>query len=147
MIEIKTYIDGKFYKLGRQMYPDMILPYPVSNNCYYRRVGNLTLISAAGRKFKAIVKSTYFNRNPTTNYVGVLVYYHTRLTAKGVPVATQPLDWDNVPKSVCDSLIGIGYVDDKQIKYGTVIFGEPVKKGATTVKIFELVEVNNDNTI
>lgn|SRR5574343_225667 len=138
---IKTYINGKYYTLGRQLYPNMVLPYPVSNNRYYRRAGHIIHLSTDGKKFKLAVRSTYFNKNPTNNYVGVVIYYHTKLTAKGVPAATQPLDWDNCTKGACDSLIGIGYVDDKQIKYGTVVFGEPVKKGATTVKICELVEV------
>lgn len=138
---IKTYIDGKYYTLGRQMYPDMVLPYPVSNNVYYRHSIHGTHLSAAGKKFKLTVKSTYFNRNPTTQYVGMIVIYHTKLTLKGVPSLAKQFDWDNVSKAICDSLIGIGYVDDKQIKYGTVVFGEPVKKGATTVKIFELVEI------
>lgn len=142
---IKTYINGKYYKLGRQMYPDMQLPYPVSNNRYYRRSGHIIHLSTDGKKFKLQVKSTYFNKNPTKHYVGVVIVYHTKLTSKGFPAKTRPLDWDNCTKGACDSLIGIGYVDDKQIKYGTVVFGEPVKKGAAVVKIFELVEVLNEN--
>lgn len=136
---LTTRVNGRLYKIGRRMFC-LQLPYPVSNNRYYRRSGHRMHLSEAGRAFKQEVQSTYFCKNPSKNLVAILVTYQPKVKKTGVPYK-RVLDWDNVPKCCGDSLIGICYVDDKQIKWGAVRFDDPINKGGSQVEIFELVEI------
>lgn len=109
------------------------LPYPVSTNRYWRTSRNITHISAEGKKFKRTVQSEcQWTNKPVTYSVSLTVLVHPKLTKGGEAYKTI-IDLDNCTKCVLDSLIGIAYVDDKQVKKITLEYGQPVVGGATTV--------------
>ena len=117
---------------------ELTLPYPVSTNRYWRRAGNRIILSDDGKKFKATVISEYGYLCKTTDKdVSLTIRIHAKTTKKGI-ASKSCIDIDNCTKSVLDSLIGLVYVDDKQVKKLTIEYGEPVEGGATTVKVYEI---------
>lgn len=104
------------------------LPFPVSTNTFYRNFNGRMVISKRGRDFKS--------------EVGILI--QSERGGHGVPLFGKELvslnmvlnppdrrkrDIDNFSgKSILDSLIGLVYEDDSQVRKLTVEFGE-VKKG------------------
>lgn len=101
---------------------DLALPYPPTNNTYYRHVGSRVLISAKGRQYKQRVWIAFRKALPGfTKLAG-------RLTVE--VYATMPdrrrRDLDGIPKALLDSLTGLAWVDDEQIDKLTI---ERVKVG------------------
>lgn len=140
-----TIINGIPYKRGKKLFIDMHLPYPVSNNVYYRRGVNCTYLSPQGRKFKEWVRNNYKCKNPENIYKGY-VYISLKLLPKQKKDGTQyakTYDQDNFSKGVYDSLKGIAIHDDEQVKDGRPYFGKPIKNGGVIVKIYELIPMEN----
>jgi Holliday junction resolvase RusA-like endonuclease len=109
------------------------LPYPPSVNHYWRRVGTRTLISREGRRFRARVVAALAARQikplPGPLAVEVEVY----------PPDRRRRDLDNVLKALLDALEhGGAYADDAQIVRLTLVKGESVAGGHTTVRIRSL---------
>lgn len=116
------------------------LPYPISTNRYWRTSRNVTHISEAGRKFKQTVRANYqWITKPTDKSVAIDVLVHPKLTKKGVAYKTL-IDLDNCTKCVLDSLIGIAYHDDEQVKDIRIRYGVPMAGGATTVTVYDFSE-------
>ena len=138
-----TIINGVSYKIGNQLFVDFHLPYPVSNNVYYRRGVNCTYLSPQGKKFKEWVKTHYICKNKDNIYKGY-VFISIKLLPKqkkdGTPYA-KTLDQDNFSKGCYDSLKGIAFHDDDQVKDGRAYFGEPIPNGGAIVKIYELIPI------
>lgn len=115
---------------------EIIIPFPPSNNAYWRHPGNgVHLISAKGVIY----------RN--------LVWYIVKRDRKGVPPLAGPLDvklvacrpnkrvrdLDNLPKAALDSLTKAGlWKDDSQIQKLSIEWGEDVKGGELRVYVDEL---------
>jgi Holliday junction resolvase RusA-like endonuclease len=140
-----TIINGVSYKIGKQLFVDFNLPYPVSNNVYYRRGLNCTYLSPQGKKFKEWVRNNYRCKNPENIYKGYL-FASLKLLPKQKKDGTQyskTLDQDNFSKGIYDSLKGIAFCDDDQIKDGRAYFGKPVKNGGVIVKLYELIPVED----
>jgi len=107
-------------------------PYPVSTNIYYRSFKNITTISKQGKLFKKTVQSLYTHITPTTENIILNIIIHPKLKKDGQPYS-QLIDLDNCLKSILDSLIGIVYHDDKQVKELHACYGEPKFNGGTTI--------------
>lgn len=106
------------------------LPWPPSANTYYRRVGAKTLISAAGREYKAAVaKLCAAARIP--RHDGRLA-----VVVEAFPPDRRRRDLDNMLKGVLDSLThGGAWEDDSQIDDLRIVRGPVKQGGSVTVRI------------
>ena len=112
------------------------LPYPISANTYWRKTNRgIVYLSPAGRKYKdTVIKNYGFINKPVDALLAMEITIHPALTKKGI-ASKRLIDIDNGNKCILDSLIGIAYVDDKQIKELHIKYGYPVLNGAVTIKI------------
>jgi len=114
------------------------LNYPPSANRYWRCFRNRMVPSKDAVAFKAHVKSTVgaSEYNLTHDDVLVIIELLPKLTAKGEASKTC-IDIDNALKVVLDSLQGIIYENDKQVKKIIAEYGYPVVNGGVKVKILK----------
>ncbi len=108
----------------------LTLPWPPSVNHYWRRVGNRTLISKEGRRFRKRVLATLSTQHiePMTGSLAVRVVAH--------PPDRRRRDLDNIAKSLLDALEHGGvYEDDNQIDRLSIERASVVKGGAVIVEI------------
>ena len=113
------------------MKSSFFLPWPPSNNTYYRRVGNKTLISKKGREYKKAVLEHCLR-------FGVKSFGEDKLSV--VMIAYYPdrrkRDLDNLFKAVLDGLMKAGvFNDDSQIEYLSIKKAEIEKPGMIFVDI------------
>ena len=109
---------------------ELELPFPPSVNHYYRRVGNRTLISREGRKFREKVMAILagLGVRPMTGPLNVRVEIF--------PPDRRRRDVDNVQKALFDALEhGGAYLDDGQIQKLSIEKRDPVPGGRTIVRI------------
>lgn len=115
------------------------LPYPVSTNVYWRTFRNIQIISKAGKAFKKEVWATYCTKiKPSDFSYKASVTLHPKLSKAG-KAHKRIIDIDNCFKCILDSLIGIVYHDDKQVKMINASYGDPKINGGATV-IIERIE-------
>lgn len=108
--------------------------YPPSANRYWRCFRNRMVPSADATKFKRHVKAVaqLAGCEMTLENVVVEVILQPKLTLKGVASGTC-IDLDNALKVTLDSLQGIIYENDKQIRKIVAEYGDPVKGGGLKV--------------
>lgn len=112
---------------------DLSLPLPPSANHYYRRVGNATLISREGRRYRQTVSATLaamrVQRLPGRLWVRVTLY----------PPDKRRRDLDNALKCLLDALAhGGAYADDSQIDRLDIRRGPVTPGGGVHVVITEV---------
>lgn len=139
---LTTIVENQIYTLGSKMF-DLELPYPVSNNIYYRNCARGTFISPKGKLYKQTVGWKYSTLTPTDLFLGIYITIHSPMTKSGKANKRYGQDIDNVRKCLYDSLINVAYYDDKQIKLDIGTFGYPTPEGGVTVKIYELKIIDN----
>ena len=113
------------------------LPFPPSVNHYYRRVGQRTLISREGRKYRraicgllALGGGSGIRRPPAGGRIA--------LAMDAFPPDRRRRDLDNLLKCTQDSLAHAGvFEDDHQIDLLAVARREPVKGGKIAIQIDE----------
>lgn len=111
------------------------LPYPKSVNDYYHsKQGGGRYISAKGKAFKTKVQSDYADLQPIADNVRVKIIIHPRQNKDGSEHKVC-IDIDNGNKCILDSLNGIVYNDDKQIKDLHIIYAECKIGGGCTIII------------
>ncbi len=111
----------------------LTLPWPPSVNHYYRRVGNATLISKEGRRYRTRVAGEVLLAG-SPRVEGRLA---VRLAA--YPPDRRRRDLDNVQKALLDALQHAGvYGDDSQIDRITVERAEVRDGGRVVVEISEM---------
>ncbi len=109
------------------------LPWPPSNNTYYRRVGAKTLISAKGRDYcAAVIKACAEAR--ISRQGGRLA-----VVIKACPPDRRRRDLDNMLKGLLDALThGGAWEDDSQIDHLTIKRGPIKALGCVEVTISEI---------
>lgn len=109
------------------------LPFPPSNNTYYRRVGAKTLISAKGRDYcAAVIKACAEAR--ISRQGGRL-----SVVIKACPPDRRRRDLDNMLKGLLDALThGGAWEDDSQIDHLTIKRGPIKALGCVEVTISEI---------
>ena len=118
----------------------LTLPWPPSVNHYWRRVGNRTLISKEGRRFRRRVLVTLKTQRiePMTDPLAVRVVAH--------PPDRRRRDLDNIAKSLLDALEHGGvYEDDSQIDRLSIERASVVKGGAVIVEINSIEPHQTEN--
>lgn len=110
---------------------DIALPYPPTNNRYYRNIRGKTLISEAGRQYKQRVWLAFRKALPGFQKLA------GRLTVE--VYATMPdrrrRDLDGIPKALLDSLTGLAWADDEQIDKLTIERVKVCKPGMVFVQV------------
>ena len=111
------------------------LPWPPSINHYWRRVGNRTLISKAGRDYRArVIAHVTYCHPRLEQYTGRL---SVRIRAHAPDRRRR--DLDNIPKAILDAVTHAGvWLDDEQIDDLHIVRGEVVTPGFVTVEEGEL---------
>jgi len=106
------------------------LPFPPSQNHYWRRVGSRMLISRAGRAFRETVCALLAIRQVTRLTGSLLV------EIEAFPPDARRRDLDNLQKALLDALQhGGAYQDDSQIDRLTIQRREIVPAGKVLVRI------------
>lgn len=116
------------------------LPYPPTVNTYWRRVGGRTIISAAGRRYRKVVKDTIAVYR-LCGVPGVTTFgrAHLAIEIEVFPPDNQRRDLDNILKALIDSLEHAGlFEDDSQIEKITIWRREVEPEGAVKVSIMTL---------
>ena len=110
------------------------LPFPPSMNTYWRNFRGRTVLSKAGRQFKADVSEYVINNN-----IPKFGDRKLKVTMILRPRDKRKVDIDNRIKAVFDSLEDAGVFDDDfQIDHIEMIRGEPIKGGLIRVLIEEI---------
>lgn len=112
----------------------MSLPYPPTMNTYWRNVRGRTLLSAAGRAYKAVVAAKVLmlgTRQPMRGRIVLIIV--------AFPPDRRRRDLDNLLKPIGDALAGANvFADDEQIDDLRIVRGPVQTGGAITVTITEL---------
>ncbi len=116
----------------------IVMQYPISVNRYYRTFRNITMISKEGRLFKQKVRQSCLDVAPSNDNVLLDIVIHPKQKKDGTAFS-QIIDLDNGLKCILDSLIGIVYHDDKQVKGLHVNYGASIPNGATTVLVSKFI--------
>ncbi|MGS8101310.1 RusA family crossover junction endodeoxyribonuclease [Providencia sp. PROV_01] len=110
-----------------------ILPFPPSVNACWRNINGKTLISAAGRKFRAnAIAAVYeqLRKRPK------LITENVSVIVKMYPPSRQRRDIDNYLKAPFDALTHAGiWKDDDQVKRVEMEWCEVVKGGRFEITI------------
>lgn len=112
---------------------ELALPWPPSLNHYYRRVGTRTLISRAGRQYRALVVRQLRSRfaKPLSGRL--------RVTIAAAPPDRRRRDLDNLQKALLDALQHAAvYDDDCQIDSLAIYRLPPLPPGRVTITIEEI---------
>lgn len=108
------------------------LPWPPSNNTYYRRVGNRTVISARGRAYRETVAAML--RGVETRRGRLMVH------VDAYPPDRRKRDLDNLWKGLLDALQHAGVIeDDGDIDHESIARQPRDKPGRVEVWITEVV--------
>ena len=113
------------------------LPYPVSNNTYYRNFRGITTISKRGREYKAEVANLckFAGITEIAGKVAVSLEICPKKPKTFTGKEPRCLDLDNVAKVALDSLQGYAYANDAQIWKLSIGRGEPVTGGQLNVRV------------
>lgn len=122
---------------AREVEISLLLPYPVSNNTYYRNFRGITVISKRGREYKAEVARLCGEAGvrELKGRVAVDLEICPKKPKRDTGKEPRCLDLDNIFKTCLDSLQGFAYANDAQIWKLSARRGEPVPGGCLNVKV------------
>ena len=112
------------------------LPYPVSLNRLYRVYKGKMVPSQEATRWGNEVRYIASRMKPKLTYddVNMVVEIKPKLTIKG-EASKQLIDIDAPLKKLFDSLEGVVYANDKQIKRLYIYYGDPIENGGLLVTI------------
>lgn len=117
------------------------LPYPVSANRYWRtrviKKYAQTYLSAEAQEYKRTAKMIAGDTACIQGDICIGLVLAPKFTKKN-EASKVLMDLDNSIKVTLDALIGIAYVDDKQVKRITAEYGKPEVGGALYVTVKEM---------
>lgn len=96
---------------------ELILPYPISTNRYWRTFRNQTVLSREAKQYKQEV--AWLAKQAKMSLLEGEVEIHVRLiprARKDGSASLQVLDLDNALKVLLDALQGVAYLNDRQVK-------------------------------
>jgi Holliday junction resolvase RusA-like endonuclease len=125
---------------GKAMNLTIKTPYPISTNRYYRKFKNIMMISKEGLAFKQIVKYENLKMKPVSRDVKLEILIHPKQKKDGCAY-NKVIDIDNGLKCILDSLIGVVYNDDKQVKDLHVKYGASAINGGATVNVSNYLQI------
>ena len=130
-------LQRQWLNSGAAMEINLILPYPVSNNTYYRNFKGITVISKRGREYKAEVANLckFAGITEISGKVAVSLEICPKKPKKDTGKEPRCLDLDNIFKACLDSLQGHAYANDAQIWILSGRRGEPVPGGQLNVRV------------
>ena len=113
------------------------LPWPPSNNRYYRNLGDRVLISREGRRYGHHVQGIFWEkRYPAPMLIGRLA-----LRVIAFPPNSRRRDLDNLWKALLDTLRKVGvYKDDDQIDKKAIERDRVVPEGKVIVYVQEIAD-------
>jgi crossover junction endodeoxyribonuclease RusA len=125
---------------------ELLLPYPVSANRYWRHAAGRTYLSQEARDYKALAAiqaRTAGIHIPLAGIIAVTYTLHPRKPkdwAKRESAGTwkldvQRMDLGNAEKVTSDALNGIMWEDDRQIVRILMVLDVPVENGALHVRV------------
>ncbi|MDC9599024.1 RusA family crossover junction endodeoxyribonuclease [Xenorhabdus anantnagensis] len=110
------------------------LPWPPSNNTYWRHVGKNHYISPKGAAYRKTIIKLIKQQNLDINTTARI-----KISITANPPDRRQRDLDNLPKAVFDSLTHAEFwVDDSQIDDMRIKRGERMAGGCLDVQIWEL---------
>jgi crossover junction endodeoxyribonuclease RusA len=116
---------------------ELILPWPPSNNTYYRHVGSKVLLSEAGRKYRKAVADIVL-----VSFARLRSESDLKVAIRFIQPDRRRRDVDNLLKGLFDSMQHAGvYKDDSQIKSLHCEMEDPIdfyKGGAALVTVEEM---------
>lgn len=117
----------------------LFLPYPVSTNRYWRKFRNMIVVSAEAKAYKqhAAIVAVMAGVKVSAEPVHAIIVLHPRRNKDGTASKTI-VDIDNCIKVIFDSLNGVVWVDDKQVKKLWVSYGEPLEAGGLSLELLPL---------
>lgn len=117
--------------------PPIMLPYPPSANRYLRHTSRGSYRTGEANLFRAIVgeRVRVTGLSLIKGPVGMIAELHPKITKHG-EVSKTCMDLDNAVKVLCDSLQGVLYLNDRQIKRMELSVGRAVEGGGLSVEVF-----------
>jgi crossover junction endodeoxyribonuclease RusA len=115
---------------------NLILPYPVSANRYWRIAGKILHRSPEAKAFRqtCALRALEARVRPLDGPVAVRVALHPRKTKSGAASLSR-LDLDNCLKTTLDALQGIAYRDDKQVVAIHATVACPIHGGGVSITV------------
>ncbi|HFP5147949.1 TPA: RusA family crossover junction endodeoxyribonuclease [Escherichia coli] len=118
---------------------EFVLPYPPTENTYWRRHGNTYFISEAGKRYCRDVALVVSQQRLKLNLSGRLAI---RIIVE--PPDKRRRDLDNILKAPLDALTHAGLlIDDEQFDEINIVRGLPVCGGRLGVNIFVIRGCND----
>ncbi|MCP4169327.1 MAG: RusA family crossover junction endodeoxyribonuclease [Fuerstiella sp.] len=119
----------------------MTLPWPPSNNTYYRNVNGMTLISAAGRRYRRRVLDHMIQLDKAGDQTPDMGDQRCCVKIEAYPPDKRKRDLDNLFKGTLDALTHAGvWIDDEQIDILMIQRMEVVKDGKLLIDIMAAPE-------
>ncbi|MDX7989161.1 RusA family crossover junction endodeoxyribonuclease [Xenorhabdus sp. 12] len=110
------------------------LPWPPSNNMYWRHIRGMHYISPKGKEYRKAIISIIQQQNLAINTTSRI-----KISITANPPDKRRRDLDNLPKAVFDSLTHANFwADDNQIDDMQIRRGERVAGGCLDIQIWEL---------
>jgi crossover junction endodeoxyribonuclease RusA len=104
------------------------LPYPPTNNTYYRNVNSRTIISAKGRQYSVEVGKMLAGCVPIEGRLSVHI--------EAYPPDLRRRDLDGIFKGLLDALTKAGFwLDDEQIDDLRIVRREKIKGGKVVLRV------------
>lgn len=114
----------------------ILMPYPPSANRYLRHTGRGTYRTSTADCYRASVatRARIAGACIIDGAASLVATLHPKLTTKGTASKTC-LDLDNCIKVLCDSLQGVCYANDKQLRHISLTIGDPIPGGGISVEV------------
>ena len=125
---------------------ELLLPYPLSGNRYWRHFKGRTVVSQEAKDYRAQVQLSARKAGLHSPLAGILAVTYTlhpvrakdwekRKAANTWMLDVRRIDLGNCEKVTSDALNGILWEDDKQLVRISLVLDTPVEGGALHVRI------------
>lgn len=116
---------------------NLMLPYPISVNVYWRSFRGRVVKSKAARDYIDAVQwkaKSAGIKDPLTGKAKVVLKYFPKKPKVSKGAEVRSMDIDNVAKVAIDCLQGIAYLNDNQIVHLSISKEDPIEGGGLEVE-------------